>query len=62
MQYHIDISIKQALDMLYGGENIFSSSREDAIRALLQADGEGKTYYSGCDNVDSTGRCLGHNQ
>lgn len=46
MKTHLCVPIDKALDLLKKGENIFSGTPNEAIRDLLQAQSEGKTYYA----------------
>lgn len=42
------------------GNNLFKCSPSEALIELTRARDEGKTFYSGCDNMSEEGRCDGH--
>lgn len=58
--YHLCVEIDGALKMLAQGKNIFNDTIANATYDLVCAQKEGKKYYSGCDNMDQSGRCQGH--
>lgn len=62
MNYHINIKVSTALDMIRCNKNPFDSSDNEAMAAMLKAQSEGKTHYSGCENMAGTGQCLGHEE
>jgi hypothetical protein len=62
MKTHLSAHIGNVLKKLDKGVNIFNAP-ENVVRQTLQhAISEGKTYYSGCDNMDKDGRCAGHDK
>ncbi len=60
MKHHLCAHIGNALKELDKGVNIFNAPDDVVRKELQQAILEGKTYYSGCDNMDKEGRCAGH--
>ena len=58
---HLCVAIDKALAMLKEGKNIFDGSPHQAMVDLLKAKEEGKTFYTGCDNMAKDGMCKGHN-
>jgi hypothetical protein len=52
--------IKKALEYVRKGQNPFNVPDYEAERQLLDLQAKGKTYITGCDNEDDTGRCRGH--
>ena len=59
--YHICVSIRVALDKLLKGQNIFlPSTPNQVVRCLVEAENQGKTYYSGCSRMNAEGKCTGH--
>lgn len=59
---HLCVPIDRALEELQKGNNLFDGTPLEAFHALMEAQGEGKTYYSGCDNMEKDGSCGGHKQ
>ena len=59
---NIEVSLKQRmLEILEDDErNIIPT--ESAKKFLREEQSKGKKYFTGCDNVDSNGKCLGHEQ
>lgn len=60
MNFHICIPIDRAMQELAKGNNLFTGTDLEAFTSLTDALNEGKTYYSGCDNMNADGRCAGH--
>jgi len=60
MRTHICVPIEKALDLLEQGENVLDCTPVQAYEELTAARAEGKTYYSGCENMNEEGRCAGH--
>lgn len=60
--YHICVPIRRALEELKKGNNLLNCTPSKALKELTDAENEGKTYYAGCDNMTSEGRCAGHQE
>lgn len=57
---HLCVPIKTALEKQVQGIHLFSGKPLEVRKILLKALDEGKTFYSGCSNMDKDGRCAGH--
>ena len=60
MKRHLCVHIVNCIKELDKGINIFNAPETIVRTELQKAILEGKTYYSGCDNMDKDGRCAGH--
>jgi hypothetical protein len=57
---HICIIIDDEIKRIAKGKGCLSGSVSEQMIELNKAKREGKKYFSGCDNMDETGRCAGH--
>lgn len=60
MKYHVGVNIERALELLASGKNIFTGTPSEAMRDLITARNIGCKVYTGCDNINEIGSCLGH--
>ena len=60
MRYHFCIIIDDEINRIAKGKGCLTGSTEEQMRELIKAKDEGKTYFTGCDNMNDEGRCAGH--
>ena len=60
MLYHCCIELDKLLELTLKGEKVLNIGELETYKLVRELKGKGLHYFSGCDNIDNDGRCVGH--
>jgi len=60
MMFHCCIELDKLLELTLKGEKVLNIGERETYQLIRDMKASGYTYFSGCDNIDSIGRCAGH--
>ena len=60
MMYHCCIGLDKLLELTLKGNMLLNVSEVETYQLIKELKSKGFKYFSGCDNIDTDGRCAGH--
>ena len=57
---HCCIALEKLKELTLKGEKVLNISEIETYQLIRELEAKGFRYFSGCDNLDTEGRCAGH--